>query len=210
MGGIWERAVGLMKCHLSRVMKNTKLTTRRFDHVLKQIECSLNSRPLWAITSNADDIEIITPSHFFNFEPINNLPRPDLGHIKMNRLDQYQYLHRLYQDFWKGWSKEYLDQLQTRQKWHSERPNIKIGSIVVISDDNLPPSRWSLGRVVATYPAKDGLIRVVDVKCGDSILKRSVHRLGLLPILENDELNASHPMASNAGENVEEFSTIDY
>lgn len=208
MGGIWERAVGLMKCHLTRVMKNTKLTTRRFDHVLKQIECSLNSRPLWAVTSDADDIEVITPAHFFNFEPINTLPRPDIGHIKMNRLDQYQYLHRLYQDFWKGWSKEYLDQLQMRQKWHTERPNIKIGSIVVISDDNLPPSRWSLGRVVATYPAKDGLIRVVDVKCGDSILKRPIHRLGLLPLLENDQLNATNTAAFNEGENVEEFSTV--
>lgn len=212
MGGIWERAVGLMKYHLSRVMKTTKLTTRRFDHVLKQIECSLNSRPLWAITHNADDVEVITPSHFFNFEAINTLPRPDISHIKMNRLDQYQYLHRLYIDFWKSWSKEYVDLLQVRQKWQEKKPNINIGSIVVISEDNLPPCRWSLGRVVATYPAKDGLIRVVDVKCGDTILKRPIHRLGLLPILENDEyknqLNASKIAASNAGENVDDFSTV--
>lgn len=212
MGGIWERAVGLMKYHLSRVMKNTKLTTRRFDHVLKQIECSLNSRPLWAITHNADDVEVITPSHFFNFEAINTLPRPDISHIKMNRLDQYQYLHRLYIDFWKDWSKEYVDLLQVRQKWQEKKPNIKVGSIVVISEDNLPPCRWSLGRVVSVYPAKDGLIRVVDVKCGDTILKRPVHRLGVLPILENDEykdqLNASKVAAFNAGENVDDFSTI--
>lgn len=212
MGGIWERAVGLMKYHLSRVMKNTKLTTRRFDHVLKKIECSLNSRPLWAVTHNADDVEVITPSHFFNFEAINTLPRPDISHIKMNRLDQYQYLHRLYLDFWKTWSKEYVELLQTRQKWQEKKPNIKVGSIVVISEDNLPPCRWSLGRVVATYPAKDGLIRVVDVKCGNTILKRPIHRLGLLPILENgeynDQLNASKVPASNAGENVDDFSTV--
>lgn len=212
MGGIWERAVGLMKYHLTRVMKNTKLTTRRFDHVLKQIECSLNSRPLWAVTHNADDIEVITPSHFFNFEPINTLPRPDISHVKMNRLDQYQYLHRLYLDFWKSWSKEYVELLQTRQKWQVKQPNIKIGNIVVISDDNLPPSRWSLGRVVATYPGKDGSIRVVDVKCGNTILKRPIHRLGLLPILENDQynnqLNASKVPASNGGENVDDFSSF--
>lgn len=208
MGGIWERAVGLMKTHLVRVMNNTKLTMRRFDHVLKQIECSLNSRPLWAITHNADDIEVITPSHFSHFKPINTLPRPDISHIKMNRLDQYQHLQRLYQDFWKSWSKEYVDQLQIRQKWQKEKPNIKIGSIVVIAEDNLPPSRWSLGRVVATYPDKKGLVRVVDVKCGDSTLKRPIHRLGLLPILDNDQLNAPKNAASNAGEHVEEFSTI--
>lgn len=185
MAGIWERAVGLVKYHLKRVMKNTKLTSRRFDHVLKQIECCLNSRPLWAISPNADDFEVITPSHFFNFKPINSLPRPDLSQIPMNRLDQYQYLYRLYTEFWKGWAKEYLDQLQPRPKWNKEEPNVRIGQIVVVSDDNLPPSRWPIGRITAVYPAKDGLIRTVDVLCHGSTLKRPIHRLGMLPILDN-------------------------
>lgn len=47
IAGIWERSIGLVKYHLKRVLKDTELTARRFDHVLKQIECCLNSRPLW-------------------------------------------------------------------------------------------------------------------------------------------------------------------
>lgn len=202
MAGIWERSVGLVKYHLKRVMKDTKLTARRFEYVLRQVECCVNSRPLWAVTPNADDIEVITPSHFFNFQPINTLPRPDLSHLKMNQLDQYQYLYRLYTEFWKCWSKEYLDQFQPRAKWPEKHPNVKVGQIVVVSDDNIPPSRWPLGRVTAVHPAKDGLIRVVDVKINDTITKRPIHRLGIIPIPENEELTNSSDELSIAGENV--------
>lgn len=78
MGGIWERSVGLVKYHLRRTLKDTKLNARQFDHVLKQIEACLNSRPLWALSSESDDIEVLTPSHFSNFQAINTLPRPDI------------------------------------------------------------------------------------------------------------------------------------
>lgn len=204
MAGIWERSVGLVKYHLKRVMTDTKLTARRFDHVLKQIECCLNSRPLWSITANADDIEVITPSHFFNFQAINTLPRPDLGHIKIDRLNQYQYLYRLYTEFWKGWSKEYLTQLQPRTKWNKRETNVRIGQIVVISDDNVPPSRWPVGKIVNVFPAKDGLIRTVEVLCRGNVLKRPIHRLGLLPILDNDQLRDSNE-SLNGGEDVGAF-----
>lgn len=117
MGGIWERSVGLVKAHLYRVLKGTKLTARHFDHLLKQIEACINSRPLWAVSTEVDDEEVLTPSHFFNFQPINTLPKPDVSYIQINRLSQYQYLHRLYIDFWKSWSKDYLTQLQPRSKW---------------------------------------------------------------------------------------------
>lgn len=201
MGGIWERSVGLVKAHLYRVLKDVRLTARHFDHLLKQIEACLNSRPLWTVSSEVDDGEVLTPSHFFNFQPINTIPKPDVSHIPLNRLDQYQYLHRLYNDFWKSWSKDYLNQLQPRSKWQRSQENLKVGQVVIVSDDNAPPSRWKLGRITGTYPGKDGLIRVVDVMCSGHILKRPIHRLGLLPIADN-EIERMQPF--NAGENVNE------
>lgn len=202
MAGIWERAVGQVKYHLKRVLKDTKLTARRFDYVLKQIECCLNSRPLWALTPNADDIEVLTPSHFFNFEPINTLPRPDITHIPINRLCQYQYLYRLYTEFWKGWAKEYIDQLQPREKWNQAEPNVHIGQVVVISDDNVPPSKWPLGKIIGVHPGKDNLIRTVEVLCKGRTLTRPIHRLGILPILDNKELNHSGDEQLNGREDV--------
>lgn len=199
MGGIWERSVGLMKSHLYRVLKGVKLTARHFDHVLKQIEACLNSRPLWTVHAETEEGEVLTPSHFFNFQAINTLPQPDVSHLPLNRLDQYQYLYRLYCDFWKSWSKDYLSQLQPRSKWQRSHENVKVGQIVIVSDDNAPPSHWKLGRIVETFPGGDQLVRVVDVLCNGTILKRPIHRLGMLPILDN-EVDPDHPF--NAGEDV--------
>lgn len=127
---------------------------RQFGHLLKQIEACLNSRPLWTITNDNEDTQVLTPSHFFNFQALNTLPKPDVSHLPCNRLDQYQYLYRLYVDFWKLWSKEYLYQLQPRQKWKNRQTNIKIGQTVLIADDDMPPSQWMLGIIVVTYPNK--------------------------------------------------------
>ncbi|XP_031622711.1 uncharacterized protein LOC116340379 [Contarinia nasturtii] len=156
MAGIWERAVGSVKYHLRRVLKDTKLNSRQFDYVLKQIEACLNSRPLWAVSTESDDVEVLTPSHFSNFQAINTLPRPDISHIPLNRLDQYQHLYRLYCDFWKIWSKEYLHQFQPRPKWQKEHANAAVDQIVLVAEDNLPPSRWALGKITQVYPALMG------------------------------------------------------
>lgn len=202
MGGIWERAVGSVKYHLRRVLKDTKLNARQFDHVLKQIEACLNSRPLWAMTNESDDVEVLIPSHFFNFKAINTLPRPDLQHIPLTRLDQYQYLHELYCSFWRTWSKEYLHQFQIRPKWNREHPNAIIGQIVLVSEDNLPPSQWAFGKIVGVHPGKDDLVRSVEVKCGKTVLRRPVHKLALLPIPENESLELLEK--AQRGENVAE------
>lgn len=219
MGGIWERSVGLVKSHLYRVMGDVRLTEKRFGHVLIQIEAAVNSRPLWSLTADGNDAQVLTPSHFYNFEAINTLPKPDISHLPLNRLDQYQYLYRLYLDFWKLWSREYICKLQPRSKWTSTHPNVMVGQAVIIADDAVPPSRWKLGTITATYPGKDGLVRVADVRTaclregtgkkkntGEnlevtySILKRPIHKLGLLPIIDN-ELDRLPPI--NPGQHVE-------
>lgn len=205
MAGIWERAVGSVKYHLRRVLKDTKLNARQFDHVLKQIEACLNSRPLWNVSPELDDSEVLTPSHFFNFKAINTLPRPDITHIPLNRLDQYQYLYRLYTSFWQTWSKEYLHQLQSRVKWHKQEPNAVVGQIVLISEDNLPPSRWALGKIIKTFIGRDGLVRAVEVKCGKTSLRRPIHKLALLPTPDNEVLEL---LEAQRGENVGDNSNI--
>lgn len=75
--------------------------------------------------------------------------------------------------------------------------------MVIVSDDNAPPSRWKIGRIVETFPGKDGLVRMVDVSCGGYILKRPIHKLGLLPIIDNEiENKVEQIQPFNAGKNV--------
>ncbi|KAF0754754.1 DUF5641 domain-containing protein, partial [Aphis craccivora] len=55
------------------------------------------------------------------------------------------------------WSREYLTQLQERKRWSVDKgPRIKIGSIVLVKDDNSPPLHWKLGLVQTLHVDVDG------------------------------------------------------
>lgn len=112
--GGWESGVKLIKHHLRRVLGNIRLNFEDFNTVIHEIEAIVNSRPLWTIPSKIDEYEALTPGHFLVFRALNTLPEPTTTHIPMNRLNQYQYLCRLTSDFWKLWSKEYIQSLQIR------------------------------------------------------------------------------------------------
>ena len=82
-----------------------------------------------------------------------------------------------YQLFWTRWCKEYVSSLQERGRWNSEKDNLKLGDIVYITDDNIPPLQWPIGRVIYVYSGPDKFVRVVKVKTATGIYYRAVHKL---------------------------------
>jgi Family of unknown function (DUF5641) len=62
-------------------------------------------------------------------------------------------------------------------------PNIKIDELVLIREENLPPLKWKLGRVVQVHPGNDDKVRVFSiVKIGDNTIKRPISKIAKLPI----------------------------
>ena len=182
-GGLWESAVKSAKGHLKRVIGESRLTYAELYTVLTQVEVCLNSRPLSPLSDDPDDLEPLTPGHFLIGDSLVALPQPDLRHIPQPRLDRYQLLQKMVQHFWQRWQKEYLHQLQQRYKWNrTNNDPIKLGSLVLLKEDNLPPLKWSLGRVTELHPGKDNVIRSVSVRVGHSILERPVTKLCVLPM----------------------------
>ncbi|KMQ88221.1 hypothetical protein RF55_12324 [Lasius niger] len=51
-GGLWEAGVKAVKYHLRRVIGDASLTYEEMATLLTQIEAYLNSRPLYALSSN--------------------------------------------------------------------------------------------------------------------------------------------------------------
>ncbi|XP_070072176.1 uncharacterized protein [Drosophila takahashii] len=80
------------------------------------------------------------------------------------------------------WSWENVSSLQANNKWHQEVPNVAVGALVVVAEDNLPPQQWMIGRIVAVNVGADGKVRVADVKTKDTTYRRAVHRLAVLPV----------------------------
>lgn len=184
-GGIWEAGVKSTKFHLKRVLGDAKLNFEEFTTVTAQIEACLNSRPLYPQTEDPRDDQILTPNHLVFAYEAATLPEPCSEKIPTRTVHRYQLLQRLHSDFWRKWSQEYLTRLMHRSKWTNQKENLRPNQVVLIKEDNLPPTRWLYGRIIKVHPGKDGLVRVADVKCKGSILSRPIHKLCLLPIGDN-------------------------
>lgn len=181
-GGIWEAGIKSTKHHLKRVISNARLTFEDFYTLLTQIEAVLNSRPLHPLSSDPNDLNPLTPAHFLIGRPATMIPDPDVTIVPVSRLSRYQMLQKLNQHFWSRWSKEYISELQQRQKWKQTFSSLEKGHLVLIKDDNLPPTQWKLGRITQIFPGKDNVCRVAEIKTADGFLKRSFAKICPLPI----------------------------
>ncbi|GFV89144.1 integrase catalytic domain-containing protein [Trichonephila clavipes] len=181
-GGLWEANIKSLKYHFKRVAGNSKFSYEELLTLITQIEAILNSRPLTPLSSDVDDLEVLTPAHFLIGRPITAIVEPSLLQCESNRLNVWQKITKSVQTIWKRWSLSYLNSLQQRKKWIVNKENLKLGDMVLIREENLPPCKWLLGRVVKIYMGKDKKVRVVDIKTGKGIYKRSINRLSILPI----------------------------
>lgn len=191
--GLAEAGVRSMKYHLRRIVGTTILTFEELYTVLCQIEAVLNSRPIHALTNEFSDFTVLTPGHFLMGSPPLLLPEPTLVNVNENRLNRWQLMDRMKQDFWRVWSTEYLSGLQQRPKWQSAIGNLKIGQLVIIRQDDLPPAKWLLGRIEQIHPGDDGLVRVATVRTQHSTLKRPVVKLCPLPSPNLPEVEEQRP-----------------
>ena len=193
-GGLWEAGVKSTKHHLKRVIGEHTLTFEEFSTSLVQIEACLNSCPLSPLSSDVDDLQALTPMHFITDGASALLP--DAGTISSpeNRLNHFQLLQRMLNEFWKRWSLEYLQHLQERSKWRDPKDNFAIGQLVLVKDDRYPPSKWPLGQIREVHHGPDGLVRILLVETVTSTFRR--HITGLCPLLLDNKDSGTTPTRS--------------
>jgi hypothetical protein len=184
MGGIWEAGVKSCKYHFKRIVGNALLRYEELYTLLTLIESCLNSRPIIPMSNDPHDLEALTPGHFLIGAPLTAPLEPNLEETQSNRLSRWELVERLRQQWWSRWSHEYLHQLQTRAKWRSKSSDIRPGKMVVIKEENVPPLLWRLGRIHDLHSGGDGAVRVVTIKTARGIIKRAVHKVCPLPIVD--------------------------
>ncbi|XP_076392692.1 uncharacterized protein LOC105661897 [Megachile rotundata] len=182
-GGLWEALVKSFKHHLIRTVGNQLFTYEQLNTYIIEIEAILNSRPLTPISSDPNDTIALTPAHFLIGDSLMSVPEVDFQLIPSNRLSVWQHIQKVKQHFWTRWHKEYINQLNTRSKWRIQGEQPKVGDLVIIKEDNAPSMKWPLGRILHVHPGDDGIVRVVTVKTGSGIYKRSTTRLCPLPVM---------------------------
>ena len=188
MGGSWERLIRTVRNVMKGILleqTSSRLDTASLRTLLYECMAIVNSRPLTVDQLNQDStIEplplspnmLLTMKTDVHSSPPGDFEEPDLYSRKRWRRVQY-----LAQQFWSRWKKEYLHQLQSRQKWNSEQRNLQIGDIVLLGESDQPRCDWKLALVTETYASRDDLVRKVRLHIGNGhYLDRPVHKLVLL------------------------------
>lgn len=168
------------------MLNESHLTYEEMNTLLIQIEAVLNSRPLCQQSDDPLDYEPLSPGHFLIGRELTAIAEPLYDDVKEHALSRYQVIQKRKQSFWRKWSNDYLTDMQRRGKWFKAPSLIRNGMMVVLKDDNTPPQKWKLGRIVATHAGKDGVTRVVTVRTTNGEYRRPTTQIAILPIADNE------------------------
>lgn len=156
------------------------MTFEEISAMLAQIEACLNSRTLNVLSDNPNDPLPLTPGHFLIGESVLNINDVDYSDKNVTSLDRWRMIQKMLNLFWNRWSKEFLSNLNQRNKWCSKKPELDVGDVVIVKDYNIPPAKWLLDKVIEKHAVLDNLTRVVTLKCKKGLLKRPISKLCLL------------------------------
>ena len=165
MGGVWERQIRTVRSVLAGLLEETsgQLYDESLRTLLKEVQDIVNSRPLTSTDSRSPGApEPLTANHLLTgkskvlMHPPGVFQRADLYLRKRWRRVQH-----LANEFWQRWRREFLQMLQTRQKWSKPRPNLQTEDVVLVKDEGTPRNVWRLARVEEPLPNDDGLVRKV-------------------------------------------------
>ena len=143
---------GLVREHDSRLDEESLRT------FLCEAEITINNRPLTVETLN-DPLSAppLSPSMLLTGKTRLVLPPP--GEFKREDLycrERWRRTQHLVREFWSRWSKEYLQQLQARNKWIQPQRNFKIGDVVPLKENQSPRNRWPMAKVIDTHKDDQG------------------------------------------------------
>ena len=168
------------------------------------VEQTFNARPLTPVSSDAGDLEAITPNHFLLGN--KNLCLPYLSgaeqfvdHRKLLRQTQ------AYADLiWDRFRKEYLPTLNSRKKWQNTFDRkLQQSDLVWLVEDSDKSGYYDMGRITETFEGSNGVIRSVNVRTKNGYYKRPVVKLA--PVLTtSDDVFTKENRAGDVGVELKE------
>nr|XP_054764691.1 uncharacterized protein LOC129271341 [Lytechinus pictus] len=180
MGGVWERVIRSVRKILGGLLHQQVMSDEALVTLMTEVEAILNARPLTPLSMDPKDEEPLTPNHLLLLRNNPSLPPGIFTKDESYGRRRWRHVQFIADQFWKRWVKEYLPLLQPRQKWTREIRNFEQDDLVLVADDNAPRGQWPLGKIVATYPDKQGRVRQVEVRIGSKYFRRPISKLCLL------------------------------
>ena len=171
MGGVWERMIGLTRRILDSILLDPKtkpLTHETLVTLMAEASAIINARPITQVSTDPDSPMILRPSTLLTGKVDYAPAIADSFDIKDIYRANWKRVQVLADTFWQLWRKGYLQELQTRRKWHEDRPNLKIDDVVLMKDQSAHRNEWPLGIISDTFESDDGKVRKVSIRtCKD-------------------------------------------
>lgn len=142
MGGAWERQIRTVRSVLTSILDHSlkRLDSSSLRTYFYEVMAIINSRPLTThLLNDPTGPQPLTPNHILTMESSVILPPPgqfvkDDVYLR-KRWRRVQYLAN---EFWSRWKKEYLLNLQQRQKRHKTHRNARTNDEVILLDETAP------------------------------------------------------------------------
>jgi len=180
MGGVWERMIRTVRKVFSGLCQNNvRLTDEILQTLLCEVELIVNGRPLTKASDCVNDLSPLTPSHLLLLRE-NSCISPGKFHEADVFRRRWRHVQHLADLFWSRWLREYVPELQRRSKWFNPSKNLKVGDLVLVSDENTPRGLWPLGLIVEAKQSDDGYVRSVKVKTKSSVFTRPITKIVFL------------------------------
>ena len=184
-GGLYERQIRTIR-QILRTISDISHRTPTEDELrtcFADAEYILNCRPLTK-SSTDDGIPPLRPRELITgaLEPTEQCGPPYMSSPGDELRRGYLYSRRIAEQWWDRWISEYLPQLQSRQKWLSEKRNFKVGDLVILCDEKrLGFLKYPYAVVVDVKKDSDGLVRSVKARMSDGTIRnRDIRKIALI------------------------------
>ena len=154
-GGAHEIMVKSAKRAIYGVLGNNDVADEELITIFSGAESLINSRPLTYQTADPRDDVPLTPNHFLHRKMGGDFaPETELTTFSLSK--RWRKVQDLISRVWRRRMSEYLPMLRARSKWNEVVADMKKGDVVLVHQPDLVRGRWPLGRIVDTFPGKDG------------------------------------------------------
>jgi hypothetical protein len=179
-GGVFERMIQSAKRAIQGILSNAEVSDEELQTVIVGVESLMNSRPLTHVSGDPNDMPVLTPNHFLIGQIGGDVAPESVDYTSFSPRKRWRRVQELIRQTWDRWMREYITSLGSRSKWFIKKENVKEGDMVLVIEPGTPRRQWRLGKIERVHPGADGSVRVVDVKVGDKIYRRSIGRVSPL------------------------------
>ena len=179
-GGVWERMIRTVRNSLMSISRGRPFTMEDFSTLLCEAECTVNGRPLTKASADINDLTPLTPNDLLMMGrhasegitvPLTKGPVPTtVFDEKFQR--RWLDMQEMADQFWLRFTREYIPEVNKRQKWLLTHKNLHVGDLVMFIGDKFygatpPRGTWPLAVIVDTKEGDDGLVRSAQIRTGN-------------------------------------------